>query len=308
MPGVDNAVTLPDPFATRSLTMTDVDVVFDLIVACEIAASGVADIDREDVRADWSRPGFDLASDAVAVCDGDRVAATGEIFKHRADVNVHPDYEGRGIGTWLLSWTEERSHRLGRAKVDQTIDDHHRSAIALLQRNGYGYGYTSWMLEIAMPERPEEADIPEVITVRTFVPDVDDHATYRVVEDAFSEWPGRDPATFEEWAALTIRRRDFEPELLQLALDGDRIVGVVFAIDYHESGGWIQQIAVAATHRHRGIARALLQRAFAMSWDRGDRTCGLATDSRTGALGLYEKVGMRVTRSFTHHVKSLDVG
>jgi hypothetical protein len=32
---------------------------------------------------------------------------------------------------------------------------------------------------------------------------------------------------------------------------------------------------------------------------------GLSTDSRTGALGLYERVGMKVTRSYTHFAKEL---
>ena len=44
-----------------------------------------------------------------------------------------------------------------------------------------------------------------------------------------------------------------------------------------------------------------------MSWDRGDRVCGLSTDSRTGALGLYENVGMHVTRSYTNLTKALQL-
>lgn len=298
-------MTLPDRFTTRSLTEDDLDGVFRLIVACEKAATGVADIDPEDVRSDWARPGFDLATDAVAVCDGDRLAATAEVFKNRADVNVHPAFEGLGIGAWLMHWTEDRSRSLGRPKVGQTLADSERGAIELLQRNGYGYGHTSWMLAIEMDARPPEPELPDGISVRTFVPGADDEATYRVVEDAFNEWPNREQATFDEWAALSIRRQDFEPDLLQLAVDGERVVGVVLSIDYPEDDGWVQQVAVAATHRHRGIARALLQRAFAMSWDRGDRVCGLSTDSRTGALGLYEKVGMRVIRSYTNYTKVL---
>ena len=35
--------------------------------------------------------------------------------------------------------------------------------------------------------------------------------------------------------------------------------------------------------------------AFRESRAHGAMTCGLSTDSRTGALGLYEKVGMTVT-------------
>lgn len=305
---MDHALTLSDRFTIRALTMDDVDAIHRLIAACEEAANGVSDIDPEDVRSDWVRPGFDLANDAIAICEGDRLVAAAEVFKNRADVNVHPAFEGLGLGAWLLPWTEERSRALGRPKVGQTLADSEAGAIALLQRNGYGYGHTSWMLAIRMDARPAEPDLPEGISVRTFVPGSDDQATYRVVEDAFNEWPNRDPATFDEWASMTIRRQDFEPELLQLAMDGEQVVGVVYSIDYPEDDGWIQQVAVAATYRHRGIARALLQRAFAMSWDRGDRACGLSTDSRTGALGLYEKVGMHVIRSYTNYVKALQPG
>lgn len=53
-------------------------------------------------------------------------------------------------------------------------------------------------------------------------------------------------------------------------------------------------------HRHRGIARALLQTAFARSFHRGYHWTSLSTDSDTGALSLYERVGMRIHRSFTH--------
>jgi GNAT superfamily N-acetyltransferase len=305
---MDDPLALPDRFTTRSLTFDDLDAVFQLIAACEEATNGTSDIDPEDVRSDWSRPGFDLETDAIAVCDGDRVAATAEVFKNRADVNVHPNFERLGIGAWLLPWTEERSRALGRPKVGQTLADSEVGAMALLQRNGYSYGHTSWMLAIELESRPAEPDLPDRISVRTFVPGQDDRATYRVVEDAFNEWPSREPATFDEWAALTIRRQDFEPDLLQLAMAGERVVGVVYSIDYPGDDGWIQQVAVAATHRRRGIARALLLRAFAMSWDRGDRVCGLSTDSRTGALGLYEKVGMHVTRSYTNLTKELQLG
>jgi GNAT superfamily N-acetyltransferase len=300
-------VTLPKGFTTRALTVDDLDAVFHLIVACEAAATGVADIDPEDIRSDWARPGFDLAADAVAVCEAERIVATAEVFKNRADVNVHPASEGLGLGAWLLRWTEDRSRSLGRTRVGQTLADTARDAVELLQCNGYGYGHTSWMLAIEMDGRPDEPELPDGVSIRTFVEGVDDEATYRVVEDAFNEWPNREPASFDEWAALTIRREDFEPALLQLAIDGERVVGVAFSIDYPGSEGWVQQVAVAATHRHRGIARALLQRAFAIAWDRGDRACGLSTDSRTGALGLYEKVGMKVIRSYTNYVKELQL-
>jgi hypothetical protein len=40
--------------------------------------------------------------------------------------------------------------------------------------------------------------------------------------------------------------------------------------------------------------------AFARAREHGAVTSGLSTDSRTGALGLYEKVGMKVTATWVN--------
>ncbi len=124
-----------------------------------------------------------------------------------------------------------------------------------------------------------------------------------MIDDAFSEWPGRDPIPFEEWAPYVIRHKAFAPEASPLAFDGDDLVGVVMSFDYGGPDGWVHQVATAATHRHRGIARALLHEAFRAFAERGKTSCGLGTDSRTGALTLYERVGMSVRRSYTRYTK-----
>ena len=44
--------------------------------------------------------------------DGERLVAEAEVFKGmRAEINVHPDELGRGIGTTLLGWTEDLAVR-----------------------------------------------------------------------------------------------------------------------------------------------------------------------------------------------------
>jgi GNAT superfamily N-acetyltransferase len=68
---------------------------------------------------------------------------------------------------------------------------------------------------------------------------------------------------------------------------------------------FVDQLAVAREHRGRGLARALLQRAFAIGWSHGRRSCVLATDTRTGALGLYEHVGMRPRGTYLHFERDL---
>ena len=52
--------------------------------------------------------------------------------------------------------------------------------------------------------------------------------------------------------------------------------------------------------RNRGLAQALLVDAYGRARDHGVMTGGLSTDSRTGALSLYEKVGMQVTSTWVN--------
>jgi mycothiol synthase len=44
---------------------------------------------------------------------------------------------------------------------------------------------------------------------------------------------------------------------------------------------------------------------FAVAREHGAVVCGLSTDSRTGALGLYEKVGMQVTSTWVNRAVRL---
>ena len=137
---------------------------------------------------------------------------------------------------------------------------------------------------------------PDGIELRAFRPCDEDEAL-AMFERSFSEWEGRAPSPPSTWRGMVTRREGFEPEDLVLAIADGRIGGGAFLIDAGEI--WVDKLAVARGFRHRGIARALLQTAFARSFDRGYGWTSLSTDSRTGALSLYERIGMTVWRSFT---------
>ncbi len=68
----------------------------------------------------------------------------------------------------------------------------------------------------------------------------------------------------------------------------------------HGDLGYVAKLAVHRDHRGRGLARALLVDSFAVAREYGASRSELSTDSRTGALGLYEKVGMEVTSLWRH--------
>jgi ribosomal protein S18 acetylase RimI-like enzyme len=189
--------------------------------------------------------------------------------------------------------------------VSQNASDSNRAAAELFTGRGYEPTRTSWYLEIAFRDGPPpEPTPPAGITVRSYDPARDEQAVYHLIDDAFSEWEGRDPIPFEEWAAYVIQHQAFAPAMSPLAFVGGELVGAVMSFDYGQGDeGWVQQLATKATHRHRGIARALLHSAFLSFSRAGKLRIGLSTDSRTGALSLYERVGMSVRRSYTRYTK-----
>jgi mycothiol synthase len=299
-------IALPAGLTARPATMDDLDAVVELVRACEEHDTGRVELDPEDLVADWRRSGFDLTTMSVAVFDRGTLAAQADVFQGRGEVNIDPAQRGRGIGTALLPWLHAVADRQG-PTLRQYAHDSDTGRRAFLLRHGYEEYYTAWVLAISLDDGIAPPLLPDGIAFRDFRPGVDDRETYQVIEDAFSEWGGREPTSFEDWVGSTIGRDSFEASNMLLAVDEttEEIVGVVFLIDYGIDDGWIQQVATKATHRHRGIARALLHRAFQVYGERAKKTVELSTDSRTGALGLYEKVGMRVFSSYTIFIKDL---
>ena len=269
--------------------------------ACEAHDGGLAERTLEDMQVIFDRPSFSLADSAVGVREGDALVGYAAIpWSRDADAWVLPSHRGRGIGTALMRWTWEAARALGYPAVGQSVHERSAAAIALLE--GERLRAAVDLLDPrdrADASRPPRRSWPRRTALRDFVPGRDDRAAYQVIEDAFSEWPDRDPETFEDWAAQTLRRPGFVPEQLLLAVrDDDEVVGALVLVDDDEP--FVDQLAVAREHRGRGLARALLQRAFGIGWERGRRSCVLATDTRTGALGLYEHVGMTPRGTYLH--------
>jgi mycothiol synthase len=304
------APALPEPLTSRPLTFADLAATTEIVAASEEADIGQVFVEIEDVKADWQRPSFDLETESVGILDGDRLVAVGEVFKaRRAEAYVHPKHRGRGIGAALMRWTWDVARAGGGTVVGQSIPESNAGATALLRANGYQPRWTSWVLELPEGAEIVRAELPPHVTVRDLVPARDERAAFQVIEDAFNEWPDRQPSTFEDWAPGVIGRDGFEPWNLLLAVervaDGSEVVVGACHVVLSDDEGWVNQIAVRADRRGQGIARALLVEAFSKARAKGAARSGLSTDTRTGALGLYERVGMRVAKTFVHWTRDL---
>ncbi|MEV6112827.1 GNAT family N-acetyltransferase [Streptomyces sp. NPDC052109] len=299
---------LPVGYRCRAATTADVDAIHGLVAACERDLFGRPETAPDRLAAELTRPGPGPESGALLVCDGaGGPAGYGWVKGSRARVHVHPAHRGRGLGGALLGWTETRARHLGGDRLAQTVPDADRAAAALLRAGGYSRLVTEWLLEIALPHAPRVPGPPAGITVRPFRHG-DEQAVYRLTEDAFDEWQPR-RKSYPEWARHTVGRGTFLPAASPLAFAGDQVVGAVLSLDVpgHDEG-YVERVAVRRDHRGQGIAGTLLREAFRAFHHLGRPACTLWTHSATGALPLYERLGMTVRHSSTVHGKALVTG
>jgi ribosomal protein S18 acetylase RimI-like enzyme len=301
MPG---PLRLPDGLTDRPLALSDSAAVAALMAAQEQHDSGRVSIEEADILADWGRPSYDVSASSVGVLDGDRLVAYAEVVgADRGDAAVHPAYRGRGIGTALATWMQQRAREGGASVVGMPVprgSDGDRLLAAL----GYRVRWESW--ELLLPEGAEvpARPLPEGYRVREATP-ADHAACWEVVEDAFLEWSVRERTPLDDWLAGVVGRPGFEPWHLRVVTDPAGVVVGVAHVWLAGEEGYVDKLAVRADQRGRGLAQALLVDAFAVTAAHGATRAGLATDSRTGALSLYERVGMEVASTWVNRAIDL---
>jgi ribosomal protein S18 acetylase RimI-like enzyme len=287
----------PEGLTTRPLTMSDAAAVADVIRTCERHFVGEAFLDEGDIVGMWSTPGIDLAVDSLGVFEGDVLIAGAMVDdRHHLVVEVLPSHLGLGLGTALADWVEHRARTRGLAYGEQETAVSDADASDLLTRRGYVATHRDWVLRMAADAELMHHELPGDVTIAPF-DEADARSVHTVIEDAFGEWEGRIRRSYEDWRTLMLGREGTDPQHFRVAKAGGEVVGAAIV---HDSDGttWIPQLAVRADRRGQGIAQELLAQAFQAGRERGCPTGELATSEQTGALGLYERLGMRVVAEF----------
>jgi mycothiol synthase len=298
---------LADGYQLRPPTPDDLDAVAEVVVADELDDGGQIVLGEDFVRGEWSRVG-DLATDAwVAVDDAGTIVGYAQITLEEPNVArswgvVHPEHRGRGIGTSLLDRIEERASGLTTAsplRFRHAINAGDDAAAAMLRSRGLRPIHHFWHMQIDLDEPVGLGRSPEGIDVGGIDPRQDLAAIHALLDDAFVDDLSHHPAPFDRWVEEETGTPMYDPTLWLLARDGGRPAGVLTA-SVAGDRGWVDYLAVAASHRGRGIGAALLRRSFAMFAERDIRRVLVSVDAQnpTGATGVYERVGMRIVNAW----------
>lgn len=299
------APTLPDGYLLRRPRPDESAAVDRLNAACDAALGSGPSLTEDLLLSMWAQPGFELAADAWLVeRDGVPVAFaqiwSDEVDRPHAFVLVHPEHLGRGLGSALAELVERRAveRSPGRVRLFSAVLTQDEPGARLLAARGYTWARRFWHMEVELAPEPPEPTPPDGIAVRTLDADRDLRDAHRVLQEAFRDHWDHEPVRFERFVEEEVDE-GFDPSLWFLAFDGDELVGVLDGFAHSELG-WVGELGVLRSHRGRGIAAALLRASFAAFARRGLTRVRLNVDSDnpTGAVALYERVGMRAVSSY----------
>ena len=288
---------LPAGYTPRHATLDDVAAICALVQAVDVEEYGAPDYDESDVADNFALEGLDPVRDTwiVESPDGAVVGHAGLWDKDpgrltAAECSVHPD--APDLYPWLVERITERAARHGDVTVHVSGAPTNLRRAAALEAAGYASVRVYQVMERPLDDLPPPpANVRQADDIR---------AVYDVQQASFADHHDFAPATYDAWRRMFVDTERHMPEHWWVAdLDGEP-AGMLIGTVHDGVQGWVRSIGVLDRARGRGIGTALLLRAFHGFRDAGLATVALSVDTEnvTGALGLYERLGMTATKRY----------
>jgi mycothiol synthase len=280
--------------AIREPTTDEAGEIADLLNAHAQSAFGETEIAEGEVR-HWF--GISDIWIRVAEREGRLVGYVDAVKRRGGATEVDIRTVERDAAKALLAEAEAHTGSGTIRAVVQGDDEVLREAV---EGDGWKPVRHSYQMRIELPDDVPEPRWPDGITVRT-MQSGEEERIYEANNEAFADDWYFLPQPFERWRSDTFGRESFDPTLIWLAEDGAELAGFS-ANSWHFSNdpefGWIGILGVRPQWRRRGLATALLHHSFRDFRRRGAKRVGLGVDAQntTGAVRLYERVGMQVAR------------
>jgi mycothiol synthase len=295
--------------SVRPLRSEDAELVAALARAEQAAVSGGSShLEARDVELWWTACDFESDSWLVEQ-DGTALAAGWFVaYGELGGVSVFATRttHGRDLAASLYERGEAAARGKSVPRIHTYVFPGDEAKTAHLLDHGYREVRRLFEMAIVLETEPEEPTLPEPLVLEPFR-EADARAHHAATNDAFRDlWESRATPFEEWWDSWRGQDADEHGTLWFHVRDADEIVGVIRS-EMRENGGYVGIVGVRRPWRGRGIAKALLYRAFSELWRRGARRVSLGVDaeSPTGATKLYESVGMSVENAVAVYEKRL---
>ncbi len=328
---------LPEGYVMRGATLDDLPEAVEMFNAVSRQTLGVDEFSVETYRPEWEVPILNLPEYVKVVrANGGQLVGCVEVwdlFDPHTRINtwikVHPLHHGHGIEAALLRFAEDKARQsaIPRAPLDARVgaigwtNDREWVTNTAYVEAGFSLVRNSYHMQIDLNTEPSTPVWPEGITLRAFDPDRDLEAVAWVDREAFRDHWGFVERPFDDDVKVLrhwMQGPDYDPALWLVAVardgqGGECCVGISLnrtQADGDPEMGWVGSLGVLREYRRRGLATALLHHSFGEFYRRGRKRVGLGVDAQnlTGALRLYERVGMHVARKYNVYEKELRPG
>jgi ribosomal protein S18 acetylase RimI-like enzyme len=309
-----------DLLPARPLGPDDLDAVCDLLAESDLATIGFVDFTRDEIAVDLAKAGVE----ATGWYDGHgtlvgygwlrRLEQTNQV---EIDLYVRPSYDD-ALGHSVLRTLEDRAAVLateaGHAEAWTGVGVYRQDLRTQdwLRAGGYRVDTTFTRMRIDLDPADAIERPAGDVTIRRVTEEADLRVAHDVEEESFLEHYGNVPIAFASWRDRLTERGDDYAQVYLADLDGAPVGLLVGTRQFEEDedAGYVRTLGVLPAGRGHGVGTALLRDYFARSQRAGRTAVMLHVDvaNVTGALRLYESVGMRPVLEIDAWAKGERVG
>jgi mycothiol synthase len=310
----------------RSLRPEDAGALHRLELDCVPADGGTSLGTVEEHRSKLQAAGEKLTTDTLCAADSSgRLAAAAWVtlddhprqqYRVFLEGRVHPEYRGRGLGSYILQWMEARAlemlstqteDRPGVLRLD--FYDRGADAVALFEQFGFGLAFAEDEMERDLSRPLPARQLPTGVTTVSWSPKRAGQF-FEVYEGAFGDRPRFPHWSEETWRHNLTDYADFRPDLSLLLVNEAEGVGFAICHVEEEGGqepggtGHVDQMGVRPAWRRQGLGSTLLGELMRKFRAEGLAWASLSVDvNNHPAKGLYQRLGFEWRRRRTSYQK-----
>ncbi len=292
----------PNNLVWRAITHDDLAAVVKLADDCHLADGGLAFLNEpSNLKGRYFPDGLGVAIGAFGA-DTQLVACATVHLNHTSDAarakiigQVHPDLRNKGIGTFLIQWSQLQAQALlatttsNIQRLQIATESLNEPAIRLYHAHGFNSIFEELVMQrdlnLPLPNFP----LPPDVTIASWQPTLANQF-FQAYEASFRDRLGFPGINAAEWIADNIEDDGFKPEWSLLARTDDVRLGFITA-GVERSGGFIIQIGVIPDQRRRGLGSALMVEAMRRMRVAGETAVQLAVNvNNPGAIQAYAQL------------------
>jgi mycothiol synthase len=296
-------------YSVRPAAATDIEAVYALIAKQNALDYGVVSKNMDDLKRSWQS--LNLEDDTCMAYTDGKLAGYAELLDNDSPFIYLQDRNNIDLAFQLLTILEKKAAYRTKDRVNlfTRVSENNKTLLQLFASNGYRSNLSFLIMELLLEKSPPAPQWADGISVRPFIKNQDEQATYRADEEAAEDKGYHDPLSYEDWVKrMRMDSESFDPQLWFLACQDSEFAAVALNLYHKESDtAWVDHLGVRRAWRKRGIGKALLLHSFGEFYKRGIRTVKLSVDSKslTNAPRLYESVGMSTVQQYHIYRKEI---